>query len=284
MNFNSEKAKAWLKDNVRTLNLIPANSRRYTFGDVSLKLGTNMLGLPADLKPIEGTVIHRDDGFYVVKTGRTEFQFVDPSLLQQELELDSKVHITPYARRRFNGTLLSDPEKIEDCGNGIITRSYTLGVRHSEIPVTKPTTVYTQQMLELLHHGKCTDGVRVISNLLVDCKARNFRLQEPPAVDEETGESIGPYVDPQILFDCMTSTFTGEVTIGVDVAADVYYVELKKPDADGVLQMHAKCEQVYFDRMAEVLEDLLCDGSWKFAKVEVLKRAPKRKQTEAIAA
>lgn len=36
--------------------------------------------------------------------------------------------------------------------------------------------------------------------------------------------------------------------------------------------------------MAEVLENLLCDGNWKFAKVEVLKRAPKRKQTEAVAA
>ena len=282
MSFNSEHAKAWLKNNV--LSLVPANSRRYTFGDVSLKLGTNMLGLPADLKSIEGTVIHRDDGFYVVKTGRAEFKFVDPSLLKQELDLDSKVRITPYARRRFNGTLLSDPEKVEDTGTGFISRTYAIGVRHSVIPVAEPTTVYSQQMLELLHHGKCTDGVRVISNLLVDCNAKNFRLQEPPPVDEETGESLGPYVDPQIQFDCTTSKFTGEVTIGVDVAADVYYVDLKKPNAGGFLQSHAKCEQVYFDRMAEVLENLLCDGNWKFAKVEVLKRAPKRKQTEAVAA
>lgn len=281
MSFDTRPAITWLQSNVH--RLIPTNVSRYRHGPLALKLGTNVLGLSVDLSVIEGTVEHCSPDFYIIKTGRAEFKYVDPTILRERLMEGSKVRITPYRRRRFNGTLFTEPESIGQDG-ACVVRSYTIGQTHAPIPVPAPKSVYTQQMLELLHHGKCTDGVRVISNLLVDCKATNFQLLEPPETDPETGESLGPWVDPQIRFDCKTDKFTGEATIGVDVGQDTYYVELKKPDSEGALQPHAKCEGVYFDQMAETLETLLCDGNWRFAEVTVLKAAPKRKAAEVATA
>ena len=281
MSFDTQPAVVWLQANVH--RLIPCNLSRYRHGPVALKLGKNILGLSVDLSVIEGTVVHCDPQFYIIKCGRAEFKYVDPAILRDPLVEGSKVRITPYRRRRFNGTLFTEPESIENHG-AYMTRTIVIGQTHAPIPVPTPKSVYTQQMLELLHHGKCTDGVRVISNLLVDCKATNFQLREPPESDPETGESLGPWADPQIRFDCKTDKFTGEVTIGVDVGMDTYYVELKKPDNEGVMQPHAKCEGVYFNQMAETLETLLCDGSWRFAEVMALKAAPKRKAAEVATA
>lgn len=282
MSFNPQAAKTWLQNNVH--NLIPSNAARYKFGEVGLKLGSNALGLSAEIPTVEGTVVHCNPEFYVVKIERNAFKFVDPSMLPEPLALNSKVRITPYKRRRFDGSFLTDPERVEDSGTGFRVSTYVLGVNHSAIPLPKPRTIYAEQMLELLHHGKCEDGVRRISNLLVDCKATNFKMHEPPEVDTETGEDLGPWVDPQIVFDCNTQKFVGQVTIGVDVAQDVYYVELSKADAEGQMRIHTKCSQVHFNQMAQVLQDLLCDGRWKFAKVDVLKAAPKRKTAAGVSA
>lgn len=281
MTFNTQPAVTWLQANIH--NLIPRNVNQYRHGPLALKLGTNSIGLAVDLSVAEGTVVFCSPDFYILKTGRAEFKYVDPAILREALIEGSKVRITPYRRRRFNGTLMSEPERIEKDG-ACVVRTYEIGKRHADIPVPAPTSVYTQQMIELLHHGKCTDGVRVISNLLVDCKATNFKLEEPPEVDPETGESLGPWVDPQVRFDCKTEKFTGEATIGVDVGSDTYYVELKKPDSEGFLQPHAKCEGLLFDQMAETLETLLCDGNWRYAEVTVLKAAPKRKAAEVATA
>jgi hypothetical protein len=281
MSFDTKPAVAWLQANIH--RLIPRNVNRYHHGAMTTKLGTNVLGLKVDLSIAEGTVEYSCPDFYIIKTGRANFKYVDPAILRQPLIVGSKVRITPYLRRRFNGTLFTDPERTERDGFAVVN-TYAIGQTHAEIPIERPTVVYTEQMLQLLHHGKCTDGIRVISNLLVDCNAKNFKLQEPPKDDPESGEPLGPWVDPQIRFDCKTDKFTGEVTVGVDVGSDTYYVELKKPDSEGVLQPHTKCENILFDQLAETLEILLCDGNWRYAEVTVLKAAAKRKTSECLPA
>lgn len=280
MHFNESTAKAWLTSNL--WNLVPANTRRYTHLVVTQRLGTNMLGFKADLKPFEGSVVHCGDGFYVVKTGRNDFKLVDPSLLREPLFEGSKVRISPYQRRRFNGTPLSGPETIENNGT-YTTKTYVLGVNHSEIPLPTPQSQYLIDALDLLHRGKCPDGVRLISNMLVDINATNFSMQEPiEATHDDDGNEVTAeqWHEPQISFDCKSNTFAGRVTVGVDVASDTYFVDLQKPDETGALQPHTRCNSVYFDGLATVLTDLLCDGEWRFAKIDVLKAAPKAKQSK----
>lgn len=279
MTFNVDAGKDWLKCNIH--NHLASNARNYKTGVMTLKLGTNMLGYSVDLKPFEGVVLHCDPSFIVVKTGRTEFKVVDPTILSEIPDVNSKVLITPYSRRRFDGSFLRDPiARREDAGDGrtVIINTYEIGTCHSTLPVGKPTGSYKEymsNMLTLLTHGKCNDGVRVISNMLVDFNAAKVEMILPPDMDEETGESLGPWVDAQIAFDCKTDKFVGRATIGLDMGADTYYVVLQKPDENGNLVEHTRCSTVYFDQMATVLENLLCDGKWKIAKVEVLKKAPK---------
>lgn len=280
MQFNESTAKAWLTSNIGSL--VPPNTRRYTHGVVTQSLGTNLLGMKTDLRPFEGVVVHCGDGFYVVKTGRNAFKLVDPSILRETLIEGSKVRITPYQRRRFNGTLLSDPESIEDNGT-YLTKTYVLGVNHSEIPLATPQTQYLLDALDLLHRGKCPDGVRLISNMLVDINATNFSMQEPiEATHDDDGNEVTAeqWHEPQISFDCKSNAFAGRVTVGVDVASDTYFVDLQKPDETGALQPHTRCNSVYFDGLATVLTDLLCDGEWRFANVDVLKAAPKAKPSK----
>lgn len=276
MNFNEQAGKAWLRANVS--RLVPANTREYKSSTLTLRLGTNMLGMHVDLPPVEGTVVHAGDDFYAVKTARTAFSIVDPTLLPAPLAEGSKVRITPYQRRRFDGTRFSEPESTEQ-RDGYVVKTMLIGKSVSDIPVPKPATEYTEHMLDLLHRAKCPDGVRLISNMLVDFNARNIELQEPVL----TGQP-DEWRDPQFKFDCETAKFAGRVIIGLDIAADVYYVELQKPDPDGAMATVSRCATVYFDQMAEVLETLLCDGKWKIATVDLLKAAPKVKTAAAAEA
>ena len=221
------------------------------------------------LRPaFEGKVIHCEPGvFGVVKTGRNRFVLVDAAVLAADLEVGSKVHVTPYQRRRFDGKSFLEPIEEKTQAGGVMVKTYHIGDRVSEIPLPAPQCEYLQAMQDLLHRGNCTDGIRVISNMLVDFNAKNLAWQQ-------AGKSAeGELLDPQFRFDCETSKFTGHVRIGLDRSEDAYYVEMHKIGMQGEHELVNSCKSVFFVDLAEVLETLLCDGQWKLCKVTVLKAA-----------
>ncbi|MDO8277291.1 MAG: hypothetical protein Q7T63_04090 [Burkholderiaceae bacterium] len=269
-----ENARAWLQANAG--NHLPKGTRQYKFNCITTGEVVNMLGLSTDRQAVEGKVVHTEPGvFGIVKPSRTLFTVVDARLLPADLDVGSVVRVTPYQRRRFDGTSFLEPEKTETLANGIVGRTYVIGAQVSKIPVPAPTCEYLKAMLELLHHGKCSDGFRVISNMLVDFNARNISLYEPGANDRP--------LDPQFRFDCETGKFTGHVRIGLALGEDAYYVELFKIGEQGEYALANSCRNIMFDELAGVLETLLCDGQWKMCKVEVLKAAPRTRTTEAAA-
>lgn len=270
MQFNEQAGRQWLSSHI--WDFIPKNSKRYSTSILSLRRGSNCFGMQVDLPATEGKVIHAGAGFYVLKTDRIGFAVVDSTLLSQPLNEGATVRITPYQRRHFNGNTFSEPV-VEDHGT-YKTTVHKIGQNVSTIPVQEPKSLYTINMLELLRRGKCTDGIRLISNMLVDFNAHNVELQEP-----EMHKVNG--CDPQFKFDCSTGKFVGHVIIGLNLGADVYYIQLQKTNAEGIRETVTTCSTVYFDQMAEVLETLLCDGAWKVAKVDVLKQEPKVKKHAA---
>lgn len=265
MNFDEQRARDWLKTNVR--QFVPSNARQYHTMILTLSLAPNMLGMMVDRKALEGPVIHVEEAFSAVKTGRANFALIDNSILGAPLQEGSKVRVTPYQRRRFDGSTFLDPISVETRESGVTVKQYHIGGCASEIPLPAPKSEYLLHMRELLHYGKCSDGLRVISNLLVDAGACNLAWQEPD------GKPDVEWVDPQFQFDCKNGKFEGRVHIGLNVGADVYYVDLLTRDDQGNLSLAHHYDDVYFDQMAEVLEELLCDGAWRIAKVEVLKAA-----------
>lgn len=272
--FNEEAGKAWVKTNVRSF--IPSNAREFKTGVICNRPGTNMLGLSSDRPPVEGKVIQCDDEYFVLKTARNAFAVVDPTILPAPLELGSMVRITTYQRRHFNGRCFRDPQTT--CENGIVSRLYHIGNFVSDLPTPPPKSQYMKDMLELLSKGKCTDGVRVISNMLVDFNASNITLVDPDYDSDPLAAG-----NPEFHFDCETGKFTGHVIIGLDIGADAYYVKLMKPDADGTLAFEASHDDVMFTELAGSLETLLCDGAWKMAKVGVLRKAPSSHQQKVAA-
>lgn len=271
-----ENARAWLQANAG--NHLPKGTRQYKFNCITTGESVNVFGLSADRPAFEGKVIHSEPGLFgIVKPSRTVFTVVDASLLPADLDVGSVVRITPYQRRRFDGTSFLEPEKTETLQSGIVSRTFMIGERASKIPVPAPACEYTKAMLALLHRGECSDGFRVISNMLVDFNARNLSLQESGV------DGNGKAVDPQFRFDCETGKFTGHVRIGLALGEDAYYVELFKIGERGEYTLANSCRHIMFEDLAEVLETLLCDGQWKMCRVEVLKAAPRTRTTEAAA-
>lgn len=273
--IQNELGRSWLR--AQAAAFVPPGTVRYFTNELTIKLGVNALGMQVDLAPIEGTVIHAQEEFSVVQTSSDRFTIVDPAVLGTPLIIGSHVRLTPYQRRRFDGSTFQDPVETAERPGGVLARTFHIGTSVSEIPLPAPESEYLQNMQELLHRGKCADGVRLISNMLVDFNAKNLAWQEPEAGPD------GRQKDAQFRFDCATGKFVGQVRIGYDRGEDTYYVEMLKEGASGAYEITHSCRSVYADMLAEVLEMLLCDGHWKLCKVEVLRNAqPGNSRSEAM--
>lgn len=238
MTFKPTQGQVWLFENSRSHAC--SKDRRYTQSVLTTKLVKSDRGDLIDPPPFTGTVVHRCPDFYVVQTDRSAFKIIDPGVLREPLPPNGLVRITPYQRRHFNGLPIAPPA-------------------NSVLPVPPPRTPGAAVLLDLLHHGRCDDGVRSIANLLVDCNAYNVKLQE----DEDKGLST-------VSVDVETLHLSGRVLITHDVDHGLLTVEVRKRDRDGILQAHALCQGVTPKNTPRVLTDLLCDGQWKFAQVSIV--------------
>jgi hypothetical protein len=268
--YNKAAGLAWIDANIHSL--VGKNIRQYIKREVSNAPGTNALGLSADRAPTTGKVIHMEEGFNILKVDLKTFAVVDPAILSAPLELDSTVKITTYQRRYFNGKTFSEPVVGQPGADGISCRTYRIGQVSSQIPTPEPKSGYMKDMLVLLNSGKLPDGTRVISNMLVDCKATNIMTVDPDYDNDPDARG-----NPEVHFDCDTGKFVGHVVVGIDIGLDEYFVKLQQRNLAAVLEDIDTHEGVGFMELAEVLERCLCDGSWKIAKVEVIKAAPKQK-------
>jgi len=247
----------------------PSNARRYSYRVMTDGAAiANAFGFQVDLKPAEGKVVAINDNWVVVKTARTEFFVALRDLLRAIPEIGETVCITPYHRRRFDGKLIGTPD--ESVSGGLRCSTIILGDSSSRIPLDVSTlkSGYLKEMVNQVDKMPAGDGIRNIANALVDAGGDSPALLSYQ--DPEDEDCIA--TPPSLEFAINTKKFQGSLFIEYDRAMDYYNVFLKSGGM--VMSRH---ENVDFTSLGQVVLDLVDDGEWKFAKVEVLKKAPKKK-------
>lgn len=271
MAHSKQDARNWLKTVAH--NHLSTRTRSYTYS-VYTKEPTisSSLGLQMDLSPQEGKVVEINDDWLLVKKGRAaEFFICARHLLEQTPDIGATVKITPYARRGFDGRRLDEPV-VEDCGNGLVVRRFLLGATESPLPIDKATLSCFQlkEMISQIEALKAPDGVRRLSQVLIDAGACNG----PVSYLDPTDEDIIALA-PKVRFRIESGKHQGYLDIEYDRGLDYYRVKLIE---DISLNTLKEIDDVDFTSLAEVVADLVDDGQWRMAKVEVLKPAPKLKK------
>jgi hypothetical protein len=249
---------------------VPRNVRSFKYRVFDDQPQSSALGFVIDPQPFDGKVVAVNDDAIVVKLKPSEFAVLDPNLVSIVPSEGTKVHVQPYARRRFDGLRADTPEeRTEMTSDGIpyTVKTHILGSAPAKLPIPEPQCLELGQLIQQLEEMPAPDGFRRVTHMLVDAGARDFTWVDPtPSKIIET--------PPAISFTVSTAKFEGQVTILYDRAGDTYAVEL-----------HRDCElvdrhnEVYFDMLGEVLERLIDDGRWRLIDVSVIDaKATKRRQ------
>lgn len=254
---------------VASVNL-PKNTRQYKWSYIDGGLGENALGYSVDHQPIEGKVVYADGEVVVLKQGaKAIFTAVSHAILPESTSFTGgdKVRITPYARRRFDGTFLYEPVKSAD-GLSMI---YHIGESVSHFPMDKDAIAspYLRDMIELLERGK-TSSYRTIAQVLIDAGAtlEPLRINEPQDPEDIINSP------PSVRFRIQCMKLSGYLMVFYDRSMDLYGVHVM--DACGTIV--DTISDIDFTSMAEVIQDLVDDGTWCRANVEFITKArPKNK-------
>jgi hypothetical protein len=264
-----QQAREWAQGVAR--RHLPATARRYSLAIYVAEASiSSTLGIRFDLQPAEGKVVELTDEWILLKCGRAADLFVVARDLVDVVPAPGDVvRITPYARRGFDGRRLDAPtETVTD--SGLRMQSWTLGESRSRLPIDKESlkSMYLRDMIDQVETLDAGDGIRCMSQVLVDAGAWRHPVE---FVDPDDCDIIA--TPPALKFRVATAKHDGGFEIRYDRAADTYGLFLTGQDGAIVKQ----CEGALFDDIAGIAVDWLDDGSWRIAKVEILKPAPRTK-------
>ncbi|QBG94596.1 GTPase [Xanthomonas oryzae pv. oryzicola] len=240
---------------------VPSNVHRFKFQVFDGEPKVSMLGFHVDPKPFDGKVIAKTDEAIIVKTGRAEFAVLERALVTEVPDEGAKVHVEPYARRRFDGLRADTPQKQTNRtadGQTYSVETMVLGSAPAPLPIPKPGCPELAALIEQLEQLPAPDGFRRITHMLVDAGARDFTWVDP--TPDQTIDK-----PPTIGFTVATAKFAGEVRVSYDRGADQYVIELHR---DG--ECVDRTEDVFFDDLGSVLESRIDDGNWRRIRVSQL--------------
>lgn len=261
-----EEAKDWLKS--VAWKHTPSNARSYKYQIYNGEASINTLGFQVDLKPQVGKVVEVSEYWVAIKTARTEFFVCAKALMEFLPDLGATVRITPYARRKFDGTRMDTPEeRFED---GYRVSIIKIGERVSPIPIDKDSlkSPFLRDMITQLEELPSPDGVRTIAQMLIDAGAGT----EPVIYkDPEDDEVISK--PPTVEFRIASQKWNGFLQVIYDRAMDYYRIQLIELQK---AQVEVDIKDVDFTSLGEVIATLVDDGTWSMAKVEVLKPGPRK--------
>lgn len=243
---------------------LPKNTTKFHFRIYDGSPVETALGFAIDPKPFEATVIALTAAAIVAKTGRAEFAVIDCELASQQPEIGTRLRVTPYFRRNFQGERLDTPRQhVTTAPNGErrVFTTLTFGAIALELPLPVPRCPFLCDMKKQLETLRAPDGHRTLANMLVDAAATDFAC-----VDPEDRELVS--TPPELSCAVTTHKFRGRLAIVYDAAGDLYRVELR----DG-LQCVRRVDEVDFTSLGATLDKLIDDGSWREIKIEVLQRA-----------
>ena len=253
---------------------VPRNVRSFKYRVFDDQPQSSTLGFTIDPQPFDGKVVAANDDAIVVKLKPSEFAVLDPSLATAVPSEGTKVHVQPYARRRFDGLRADTPEERTEYtsdGRPYTIKTHILGSAPAKLPIPAPQCMELGQLIQQLEEMPAPDGFRRITHMLVDAGARDFTWVDPkPSKIIET--------PPAISFTVSTAKFDGQVTILYDRGGDTYVVELHR--GGELVDRH---DEVYFDMLGEVLARLIDDGRWRLIDVSVIDAKAARQRQAVLA-
>ena len=276
-----QQADDWIRTVAR--QHLGSNIRRYTWNGYygQMAIGA-LLGTQADFKPVTGTAVAENDDFVLLKTSPNDFFGLSKALLSEQIEVGSKVQVTPYARRRFDGQPLYAPTKVEQSEDGNFTvRSFTIGENKSYVPVDKASIACQElkDMIDVIERERA-DELRTVAQVLVDAGA----WLEKPTIQDVICEDDIIEKPPTITFRVDSTKAKGYISVIYDRSMDSFDVVLV--DLEG--KELERQENVYItptgpSELGAAIMRLVDDGLWRVAKVEVLKKAKKTKAAQEVA-
>jgi len=272
-----ETAQQWLKS-VAAKHL-GKNIRSYKWISYLGVIAHNAFGGICFPSPKEGKVVDSNHQFTMVKTGLAEFVIVTTALLSSPVNIGDKIGLCFYKLKRFDGT---DADGRQDTtGPMLLTgaKSYFpvkwpdryLGIdekfsdRYTEIQ-----NPYLQDLINQMEAIPVDGGMRRVVNILIDANATQLVFNDP--VEERSMEDR-----PAINVHVSTAKHVGSVSIIYNRVPDTYTIELTPDNGSKKLIL----EDLYFDQLGQTLIDGIDDGSWKTARVTVLKPATKKQVATA---
>ncbi|RMX06806.1 GTPase [Pseudothauera nasutitermitis] len=248
---------------------VPRNVRSFKFRLFDSQPQESTLGFVIDPKPFDGKVVAMTDDAIVLKTSRAEFAVLDRDLVTVVPDEGAKVHVQPYARRRFDGLRADTPEERTEYtsdGKPYTIQTHILGSAPAKLPIPEPKCPELHDLIQQLEELPAPDRFRKITHMLVDAGAKDFSWVDPaPAKIIET--------PPAISFSVSTTKFEGRVTVLYDRAGDVYVIELHQGN-----ELIERIDEVYFDSLGEVLARRIDDGRWRQIQVTVLEQAKRTRK------
>lgn len=251
---------------------VPSNVRSFKYRVFDEQPPESTLGFIIDPHPFDGKVIATTDDAIIVKTGRAEFAVLDRRLVTTVPDEGVKVHVSPYARRRFDGLRADTPEErteYREDGTTVTIQTQILGSAPAKLPIPEPQCPELRDLIQQLEELPAPDRYRRITHLLVDAGAKDFTWVDP-APDNIIR------TPPAISFSVSTASFEGRVTVLYDRASDLYVIELHHGK-----ELIERIDEVYFDSLGEVLAQRIDDGQWRQIQVNVITARTSRQRRQA---
>lgn len=273
--------KQQASDWVRTVaaSHLPSNTRRYTWNTYTGERSvSSSFGFQFDPKPAEGKVVAVSEEFVLLRVGRTELFVAARAVLAFTPEIGSVCRITPYSRRRFDGLRLDTPRE-EKVGDGVTVITRVFGESRTELPIDKSTVVYPQflDMINMLETERA-DDIRSITQVMIDAGA----LLEPVFFQDVTDEEQVIANPPTVRFRVQTQKHSGYLSVVYDRAMDSYSILLLDKDLNELQRFDNEFVTLQgISTIGQRIIDLVDDGQWRIAPVEVLKAAPRRREAAA---
>lgn len=276
-----ERAQAWARKTVP--QFLGANISTYNWFHHSFELSHNMLGGISYSGPEEGTILAVEDGMVLMKLSAKKFSVIREEDINAEACIGDKVKITYYEPRRVDGTLADGSEDPRDSSG--VRRMMLTGVKvylpftfegryqslEDSIPKQEIKSPFLIDLVKQLEEMTVNNGFRTVAGAIADAKARSFKLVD--TVDDE--EIIAK--PPTLQFCVINGKFCGTVKIEYDRAMDYYKVTFDQGSAASLEVI----EDVNAFDLGELLVSRIDDESWKRFKLEVLKKAPKKRKVAA---
>lgn len=248
---------------------LASNVRRYQYAIIDSTPFPTSLGYKIDVQPFEGKIVEYTDTFMLVKIKPTAFRVVDLELVTDRPAIGTKVCITPYARRRFDGRRVDEPE-IETShesipGGKVAVNRFKFGIDLPKLPINDVKCSELRDLINQIQQILAPDGFRTLAQVLVDANAKNFSVNDPKPKDIENSP-------PHIKLYVTTSKFSGYITLYYSRFFDSYGIFYQK---DG--ELGHRVWPIVISSLAEKLVELIDDGSWRLIKVEPLKTSKRNK-------